>query len=58
MTGSSDGTVRVWDQHSGQLIRTCCGHMSGVTRVIFNDYTIISGSMDQTVRIWAARKQN
>jgi WD40 repeat protein len=54
-SGSYDGDVRLWDPHTGSLLRTMAGH-SG--RVLFLDYCkagaplLASASADHTIRIW------
>jgi WD40 repeat protein len=54
VSGSFDGTVRVWDASTGAVIRTLKGHTDRVQSVTFSpDGTrIVSGSGDDTVRVW------
>jgi WD40 repeat protein len=60
VSGSSDGTVKVWDLQAVRAdvadssVLTFKGHTSGVNSVAFTpDGTrIISGSRDQTVKVW------
>ncbi|EIN05908.1 hypothetical protein PUNSTDRAFT_74221, partial [Punctularia strigosozonata HHB-11173 SS5] len=55
VSGSDDGTVRLWDAESGDPIgEPLVGHDGIVHSVAFcfNDEYVISGSMDGTVRIW------
>ncbi|MEA5449321.1 AAA family ATPase [Leptolyngbya sp. CCNP1308] len=54
VSGSSDGTVRLWDR-SGQLIgEPFVGHQTRVTSVGFSPdgQTLVSGGSDGTVRLW------
>jgi WD40 repeat protein/uncharacterized caspase-like protein len=53
LAGGTDG-VRLWDVHSGRLIRVFTGHASTVTSVVFTaDGTqFLSASKDRTVKLW------
>ncbi|KAJ4290293.1 hypothetical protein N0V90_010509 [Kalmusia sp. IMI 367209] len=53
-SASIDGTVKVWDVHSGGCMLTLKGHTDTVLSVAFSpDSTqIASGSTDETVKIW------
>ncbi|MBY9008712.1 MAG: hypothetical protein KGD74_02450 [Candidatus Lokiarchaeota archaeon] len=53
-SGSGDKTVKIWDFHTGDLIRTLKGHKSYVTSISFSPdgEFIASGSGDKTVKIW------
>jgi WD40 repeat protein len=57
VTGSMDRTVRLWDPHTGTLLRTLAGHTDWVYSVAFSPdgETIVSGSSDNTVRLWDAQ---
>lgn len=52
-TGHADGKLRVWDLLTGRLLETIEGHAAGAAAVRFlNDSrTIVSGSVDKTVRV-------
>jgi hypothetical protein len=57
-SGSSDGTVRLWDAKTGAAIGAPLkGHEGGVSSVVFSPdgRQIASGSRDRTVRLWDAR---
>eukprot|EP00038_Savillea_parva_P008351 m.176390 g.176390 ORF g.176390 m.176390 type:complete len:663 (-) comp14156_c0_seq1:134-2122(-) len=55
VSGSWDGTVRIWETTSGDNSQTLIGHKGKVTSVAFSDTGewLVSGGMDETVRIWA-----
>jgi WD40 repeat protein len=54
VSGSVDGTIKLWDIATGREIRTLYGHLNWVNSVAFsaNGRTIASGSDDNTTRIW------
>jgi WD40 repeat protein len=54
ISGSDDGTVKVWDSVSGQCIHSLNEHNSSVTSVAFSPdgKHIVSGSHDHTVKLW------
>ncbi|KAK5111725.1 hypothetical protein LTR85_011770 [Meristemomyces frigidus] len=52
ITGSYDCTVKVWDIHTGQEIRTLTGHTSGIRCLQFDDTKLMTGSLDNTLRLW------
>jgi WD40 repeat protein/tRNA A-37 threonylcarbamoyl transferase component Bud32 len=58
-TSSSDHTLKVWDTATGQETLTLRGHTGGVTCLAVSpaapkDLRLVSGSWDQTVRVWNA----
>jgi hypothetical protein len=56
LTGSLDGTARLWDVVSGKELLTLRGHSSAVTSVAFSSdgLRVVTGSWDQTARVWVA----
>jgi len=56
LTGSLDGTARLWDIQSGKTIRAFVNHKDSVvsTDFSFDGKYMITGSFDNTARIWLA----
>jgi WD40 repeat protein/uncharacterized caspase-like protein len=57
LTGSHDGTARLWDARTGRELRRFGGHTSQVLSVAFSPdgRTIATGSWDTTIRLWDVR---
>jgi WD40 repeat protein len=57
-SGSTDGTIKLWNAATGEEIRTLKGHSSRVNSVSFSSgsdvSTIASGSTDGTIKLWNA----
>src|SRR6266702_1394975 len=56
-SGSSDGTIRVWNTTTGETVAgPFTGHADWVTSVAFSQdgQRIVSGSRDRTIRLWNA----
>lgn len=53
-SGSTDGTIELWDVETGQVLRTFAGHSDGVWSLAFSpDGTMLaSGSWDKKIEIW------
>jgi DNA-binding CsgD family transcriptional regulator len=53
-SGSYDQSIKLWDVHSGQCLRTLQGHTKYVLSVAFSldGNTLASGSDDQSVKLW------
>ena len=53
VSGSDDGTLRVWDLETGETLRTLEGHSDRVNAVVVVDgRRAVSGSDDGTLRVW------
>jgi len=59
ITGNKDNTVRIWDLATGKCRATLKGHTDIVRSIAITTDTqrILSGSHDDTVRIWAVRQR-
>lgn len=58
VTACRDEEVRVWDLASGDLMCTYSGHFEEVTGLALQGLTVVSGSIDGTVRRWGVSKQD
>jgi WD domain, G-beta repeat/TIR domain len=54
VSGSEDGTIKIWDLVSGLELRTLLGHLSPVRAVAItpDGKTLVSGSGDATLKVW------
>lgn len=54
LTGSADGTAKLWNVATGAELRTFEGHGDAVNAVAFapDNLQVASGSSDSTVRVW------
>ena len=54
LSGSYDGTIKLWDINTGREIRTFSSHTDAVASVAFSPdgRQILSGSFDQTIKLW------
>jgi guanine nucleotide-binding protein subunit beta-2-like 1 protein len=54
LSGSWDGTLRLWDLNTGSTTRRFIGHTKDVLSVAFSadNRQIVSGSRDKTINLW------
>ena len=53
-SAGEDSTVKVWDSHTGKLLRSFRGHTGLVSSVAFSPdgLCLVSGSRDTTIKVW------
>jgi WD40 repeat protein len=51
-TSSMDKTIKIWDIRKNKEIRTLVGHSNSVYSIAFDQSRLISGSKDNSIRIW------
>jgi len=54
LSGSWDGTLRLWEINSGKCTRRFVGHTKDILSVAFSfdNRQIVSGSRDKTIKLW------
>jgi len=53
VSGSKDGSIRIWDTSSGSTLKVLTGHTMKVEDLAFNDKGVLaSASQDTKVKLW------
>jgi len=54
VSGSKEGSIKLWDIHKQRSIKTFTGHTNSVNSVCFSPdgKYILSGSLDATIKLW------
>ncbi|KAF2868110.1 quinon protein alcohol dehydrogenase-like superfamily [Massariosphaeria phaeospora] len=55
LTGSLDGTIRLWHVSTGRCIHRFFGHVEGVWSIAADTLRLVSGAEDKTIKIWDPR---
>ncbi|KAF2703822.1 F-box/WD repeat-containing protein pof1 [Pleomassaria siparia CBS 279.74] len=55
LTGSLDGTIRLWHVPSGRCVHRFFGHVEGVWTLAADTLRLVSGAEDKTIKIWDPR---
>ena len=56
VSGSQDGTIKIWDLESGQMLQSLNAHTDGINDVEFNKTgnNIVSCGSDSSIKLWDA----
>lgn len=57
VSGSWDGTAKIWDVETGQVKSTLAGHTHATTVLTLPNGITITGSQDKKIRLWYNGKQ-
>jgi F-box/WD-40 domain protein MET30 len=55
LTGSLDGTIRLWHIPSGRCVHTFFGHIEGIWALAADTLRLVSGAEDKMVKVWDPR---
>lgn len=55
LTGSLDGTIRLWHVPSGRSVHSFFGHIEGVWTLAVDTLRLVSGAQDKLIKIWDPR---
>jgi F-box/WD-40 domain protein MET30 len=55
LTGSLDGTIRLWHVPSGRCVHRFFGHVEGIWSLAADSLRLVSGAEDKTIKIWDPR---
>ena len=57
-TGSQDRSICLWNHETGEILATLTGHDYTIGALAFSldDHVLVSGSGDETVRLWDVRR--
>jgi len=52
VSGSWDGTARIWDTNTGKCTSVLEGHQHAVSVLSLPNGIVITGSQDKSIRLW------
>lgn len=55
LTGSLDGTIRLWHVPTGRCVHRFFGHVEGIWSLAADSLRLVSGAEDKTIKIWDPR---
>ncbi|KAF2820482.1 sulfur metabolite repression control protein-like protein SconB [Ophiobolus disseminans] len=55
LTGSLDGTIRLWHIPTGRTVHRFFGHVEGIWSLAADSLRLVSGAEDKTLKIWDPR---
>lgn len=55
LTGSLDGTIRLWHVPSARCVHRFFGHVEGIWSLAADSLRVVSGAEDKTIKIWDPR---
>lgn len=55
LTGSLDGTIRLWHVPSGRCVHRFFGHVEGIWSLAADTLRLVSGAEDKLIKIWDPR---
>ena len=58
VSAGRDEDVKIWDRASGKLHHTFCGHFEEITGMLLTDQTVVTVSIDATIRRWSLKAED
>ncbi|MBK8454291.1 MAG: caspase family protein [Thiofilum sp.] len=57
-SGSDDGIIKLWNAHTGELLKTLQGHTEAIRDILFSPdgKAIFSSSSDKTIKVWDSER--
>lgn len=58
VSAGRDEDVKIWDRASGKLHHTFSGHFEEITGMLLTDQTVVTVSIDATIRRWSLKAED